>query len=220
MVGITSDRPSSTLLILVTSSSIIEDIKPIHVTGLASAAYYYFDFRDAGKQNRRGLLSSLLMQFCARSHRGCDILSSLYEAHHDGSHYPSEDDLIQALKKVLELPCHGRVYIVMDAVDESPNTHGIPTPREDVLQLIRELVNLRHPDISICVTSRPEADILTALQPSASYDVSLHDQGGQRSDIIDYIRSIVESDQNIQQTWSAEDRHLVINTLSQKANGM
>ncbi len=173
------------------SSSIIKDIKSKCATGLASVAYYYFDYKDAVNQGLQGLLSSLLTQLCARS-----------------------------LKKVLELPCHGRVYIVMDAVDESPNTHGIPTPREDVLQLIRELVNLRHPDISICVTSRPEADILTALQPSASYDVSLHDQGGQRSDIIDYIRSIVESDQNIQQTWSAEDRHLVINTLSQKANGM
>src|SRR5260370_39136927 len=38
LVGITSDRPSSTLLILATSSSIIEDIKPIYATGFGSVA--------------------------------------------------------------------------------------------------------------------------------------------------------------------------------------
>jgi hypothetical protein len=47
-------------------SSIIEDIKPICATGLVSVAYYYFDFKDTRKQDRRGLLSSLLTQLCTR----------------------------------------------------------------------------------------------------------------------------------------------------------
>lgn len=205
---------------MVTSSSIVTDIEPRCTTGLASVAYYYFDYKDAAKQGRRGLLSSLLTQLCARSHRGHDILLSFYEAHQDGLRQPKEVDLIRCLKNVLELPRHGRVYIIVDALDESPNKLGIPTPREDVLWLIKELVNLHHPDIRICITSRPEVDIQMDLERFASHAVSLHDQAGQRSDITNYIESIVESDPCMQRRWRKEDRQMVIGSLSQKANGM
>jgi hypothetical protein len=202
-----------------TSSSIIKDIESTRAAGLASIAYYYFDFKDTGKQDRRGLLTSLLTQLCMRSHPGYDILSNLYKAYDYGSRQPSEVDLIQCFKKVLALPGHGKVYMIVDALDESPNRPGIPSPREKVLQLIKELVNLRHPDIRVCVTSRPEVDIRTVLEPLASHDVSLHDQAGQRSDIVNYVKSVVDSDANLQK-WRRKDRQLVIDTLSQKANGM
>ncbi len=96
---------------------------------------------------------------------------------------------------------------------------GIRSPREKVLQLIEELVDLQHPDIRVCITSRPEADIRAVLEPLASHAVSLHDEGGQRNDINDYIKSFVESDANMRK-WRPEDRQLVIISLSQKANGM
>ena len=202
-----------------TSSSIIKNIESIGATGLASVVYYYFDFKDTGKQDRRGLISSLLTQLCSRPHHGCDILSKLYEAHQNGSRQPSEADLIRCLQDVLALPGHGRVYIVVDAVDESPNKPGMPSPREKVLQLMKELVDLHHPDIRICITSRPEVDIRTVLEPLASHAVSLHDESGQKSDIINYIESIVESNATMRK-WRQEDRHLVIDSLSRKANGM
>jgi hypothetical protein len=209
----------SASLILVASSSIIKDLESICAIGLASAAYHYFDFKDTGKQDRRGLLSSLLNQLCTRSHRGYDILSSLYEAHGNGSRQPSEVDLTRCLKNVLALPGLGRVYIVVDAVDESPNKPGMPSPREKVLQLMKDLIDLRHPDIRVCITSRPEVDIRTVLEPLVSHAVSLHDQAGQESDIINYIKSAVESDANMRK-WRPEDRQLVIDSLSEKAHGM
>jgi len=43
-----------------------------------------------------------------------------------------------------------------------------------VLRLVKELVDLRHPDTRICVSNRPEVDILTVLEPLASHAVSLH----------------------------------------------
>jgi hypothetical protein len=203
------------------SSSIIKDVESLCATGLASVAYYYFDFKDTGKQERRGFLSSLLTQLCTRSHHGYDILSSLHGAHGNGSRQPSEVDLIRCLIEVLASPSCGRVYIIVDAVDESPNRPGIPSPREKVLGLIKDLVQVgpHQPDIRVCITSRPEVDIRTVLEPLASHVVSLHDEGGQKSDIIDYVKSVVESDANMQK-WRQEDRQLVINSLSQKANGM
>jgi hypothetical protein len=220
LVGDTS-KPTcmSTWLILATSSSIIEDLESIHATGLASVAYYYFDFKDTGKQDRRGLLSSLITQLCTRSERGYDILRNLYVEHKNGSRQPREVDLIRCLKDVLALPGNGRVYIIVDAVDESPNKPGMPSRREKVLQLMEELVGLRLPDIHVCITSRPEVDIRRVLEPLASHTVSLHDEGGQRRDIINYIESVVESDANMRK-WRPGDRQLVIDSLSQKVNGM
>jgi hypothetical protein len=112
------------------------------------------------------------------------------------------------------------MYIIVDAVDESPNKPGIPSLREKVLRLMEEFVDLRHPDIRLCITSRPEVDIRTALEPLASHTVSLHDERGQRRDIINYIQSVAESDANMLRRWRAEDRQLIINSLSKNANVM
>ena len=48
-------------------------------------AYFYFDFRDIDKQNRRDLLSSLITQLSDQSHRHCDILNGLYLRHRSGA---------------------------------------------------------------------------------------------------------------------------------------
>jgi len=107
----------------------------------------------------------------------------------------------------------------MDALDECPDTSGIPSHRERVLQLVKELVDLRHPNLHICVTSRPESDIQNVLKPLTSFRVSLHDEIGQKQDIVDYVKSVVDSD-SIMKGWKTEDKELVIETLSERADGM
>ena len=49
------------------SSSIIQDIRTMATSGLASLAFFYWDFRDDQKKDRHGLLSSLLIQLCDQS---------------------------------------------------------------------------------------------------------------------------------------------------------
>ena len=49
--------------------------------------------------------------------------------------------------------------------------------------------------------------------------ISLHDQTGQKKDIADFIRAIVYSDGNMRR-WRDEDKQLVVETLSEKADGM
>ena len=85
-------------------------------------------------------------------------------------------------------------YIIIDALDESPNSSGIPSARAQVLGLVKELLGLRLPNLRICVTSRPEFDIKVCLGPIASHSVSLHDEIGQKNDIVNYIKSVVHSD--------------------------
>jgi len=184
-------------------------------------SYFYFDFRDANKQNLEDLVRSLLTQLSARSDPRCDILSRLYESHDRGTKQPSDELLTRSLKQMLSITDQGQIYIIVDALDESPDSSGIPSPRERVLQLLKELVELRLPNLHICVTSRPEVDIRDILDSLTSFPVSLHDQSGQKKDIVDYVRSVVYSDSEpIMKRWRKEDKDLVIKTLSERADGM
>jgi hypothetical protein len=202
-----------------TSSSIIEQATTLCDEGLGLVAYYYFDFSDTAKQDVRGLLSSLVVQLCAKSDLCYDILSRLYSKHDTGLRLPNDDALTQCLKDMLELPGLPPIYIIIDALDECPNSSGAPSPRELVLDLIEDLVALRLSNLRICATSRPEADIQEALGPLVSHSVSLHDEAGQKQDITDYISSVVRSDRKMRK-WRVEDRQLVIDTLTQRADGM
>jgi hypothetical protein len=182
-------------------------------------AYFYCDFRDEDKQNCRNLLLSVLSQLWDQSGLCCDILARIYLAHDKGKRKPSDDALTKCLTEVLSLTAHDPVYLIVDAVDECPNNSGMPTAREEVLDLVKTLVVLSLPNLHICVTSRPEIDIQTALEPLTSLRVSLHNQTGQKKDIIDYVTSVVSSDTKMRR-WREEDRNLVIQTLSERADGM
>ena len=184
-------------------------------------AYFYFDFRNADKQGLHNLVPSLLTQLSARSSLRCDILSKLYSVHDNGKEQPSDSVLTKCLKDMLALPDQCPIYLIIDALDESPNTSGIPSARERVLQFLKGLVDLRLPNLHICVTSRPEIDIQDVIVPLTSLQVSLHDQTGQKDDIADYVRSIVYSNSEpIIRRWKKEDKDLVIEVLSERADGM
>ncbi len=118
--------------------------------GQASMAYFYFDFRDIDKQHWRDLITSLLTQFSSRSGSRCDILSRLYFDHDDGAQQPSDDTLTRCLKEMLALPDQRPVYLIMDALVECSNSSGIPSPRNRVLQLVKELLSLHLPNLYMC----------------------------------------------------------------------
>ena len=86
---------------------------------------------------------------------------------------------------------------------------------------MKKLVDLCLPNLHICVTSRPEIDIRNVLEPLTSRRVSLHDQSGQKEDIADYVRSVVYSkSEQIMRRWRTEDKEFVIESLSERADGM
>ena len=203
------------------SSAIINEIMTLCKAGSASMAYFYFDFRDLNKKARRNLLPSLLMQLSSSSNSFCDILSRLHRAHDNGARQPSDSALTQCLKEMLTFPSQGPVYLIMDALDECPDTSDFPSAREQVLDLVKDLVGLRLPNLHICVTSRPEVDISDALESLASPAVALQDEDGQKKDIADYLRSAVYSGSGkFMRRWRQEDKEHVIKELSEKADGM
>ncbi|KAH9173421.1 hypothetical protein EDB89DRAFT_2095241, partial [Lactarius sanguifluus] len=202
-------------------SSVIQDVMTVCEAGSAIMAYFYFDFKDLSKQTCHDLLLSLISQLSTRSSPCCDILHRVYKLHETGTRQPSDDVLKGCLKEMLRLPGQGPIFVVLDALDECPDSSGFPSPRDEVLQLVKELVDLHLQGLHICTTSRPEVDIRAVLEPLAFRSVSLHDESGQKTDIADYVRNVVNSSPSTaMRRWRTEDRNLVIETLTERADGM
>ena len=70
----------------------------------------------------------------------------------------------------------------------------------------------------MCATSRPELDIKGVLDPLIFRAVSLHDENGQKMDIEDYIKSVINTRTTIR--WKEEHRKLALDVLMEKSNGM
>jgi len=64
---------------------------------------------------------------------------------------------------VLKLPGQAPDYLIVDALDECPNTTAMPSPRENVLKLVEQLIDSQLQNLRICVTSLPEIDIKALL---------------------------------------------------------
>jgi hypothetical protein len=120
---------------------------------------------------------------------------------------------------MLSLPGQGPIYIIVDALDECPDVSGNPSAREEVLELIQELIDLKLSNLHLCVASRPEIGIQKTLEPLEPLQISLHDESGQKDDIIEYIKFVVHSDKKMR-SWKDKDKELVVKMLSEKAEGM
>jgi hypothetical protein len=206
---------------LLSSSAIIEDIQHKREAGSSLVVFYYFDFKDVAKRDVRGLLASTLLQLVNKADSCWDTLHRLYRSCDAGFKQPSEAALIKCLKSMVDLPGQVPIYLIVDALDECPDITGTPSARERVLNFIRDLIQSNHPNLFVCLTSRPEHDISATLDPltSPTNRVSLHEEVGQMRDIESYVRSFVQTDA-IMRRWRVEDKELVINVLSERAGGM
>jgi hypothetical protein len=185
----------------------------------ASLAYFFFDSRDKEKQNVRNFLTSLLIQLSAHLDPCRKIMSRIYCEHGKGTEQPSIDALTDCLYDMLNVAAQQPIYVIIDAIDECPDISELPSPRAELLDLLEELLKLRIPNLHICITSRPESDIKAVLEALAYSAISLHDERGQKKDISDYVKKVVNSDRKMCR-WQDRDKKLVVKVLSEKAGGM
>ena len=185
--------------------------------GLATMAYFYFDFNDEKKTTLHNALPSLLTQLAAHSDRYCDVLSDVYDNNRGST--PGTDEMITCLEEMLEQPDQGPVYIVLDALDECSNAGKIPSARMRVLDFLKRLVDFELSNLHLCVTSRPEGDIRSALK--AFRTISIQEQAGQNEDIDRYIKDVVYANSDtLMGRWDIETKNGVVNALTEKADGM
>ena len=181
---------------------------------------YFHDYRDDLKKDLRGLLSSMLVQLCDQSYDSHHkILSTFYSTHHNGGQSPSDEALLLCLVDLVKLPRPTPIYLIVDGLDESPNTSTQLFHRKRVLSFLEDIVNAQLHNLRLCVTSRPEVDIKAILEPLAFRTVSLENESGQKKDIQDYIESFVLRNKNMRR-WNTKYKQLVFDVLTKKADGM
>jgi hypothetical protein len=188
-------------------------------SGLASLAMFFYDFREDQKKDLRGLLSSVLFQLGDQSDSYYNILSAFYSAHREGAQSPTDNKLVQCFKRLLKAQGQAPVYLIIDALDECSSASALSSPRDEVLKLLEDLIDSQLPNLRICVTSRPEVDIKSVLGPLSFRCISLHDERGQQEDIENYIKAVVNTNKRMRR-WTPEHKQLVIDVLTERADGM
>ncbi|KAI0265416.1 hypothetical protein BC834DRAFT_1033181, partial [Gloeopeniophorella convolvens] len=204
-------------------STVVEDLRNLPANpGVWKiyTAYFYCTFRDTEKQNIQGLLRSILHQLSAQSDTYFAILFHLFSEKYSGDPKvkPIDTDLVRYLKEMLKYSDGIPTYIIVDGLDECPNS-GTTSERQAILKLLEDLVGLKLPALRLCVTSRPEDDIGSILRPLVSQHVALERSREQDEDIIQYIRSMIESHGKMR-AWPVKTKEMVIGTLSENASGM
>ncbi len=199
------------------SSAVIEDLRPLFEQGSICLAYFYCDFRDPAKRSVRNLISSLLIQLAAQSNQRREVLQQLYSGSGNGAQQANDDSLLQCLKAILSRPAQGTTYLVIDGLNEClSSTPQQPPP--DAARLIQILVGLNLKDLRIFATNLHEDAIHNALQPLASQTFSLHETQDHYDDIVNYIKWRIVENRRMKR-WRYEDRVSTWEVLAEKAAG-
>jgi hypothetical protein len=189
------------------ASFIIEEVKRFCNTSALNRtgwAYYYFWYKRE-KDEVPQFLRWVINQLCRQSKY---IPTKVHAIHNDGCE-PTIASLVAALTAVLGR--FQRVYLVLDALDESSNRPRL------LDMLIKIFSDNGFKKIKILTTSRKEFDIESALK-DISVSISL-DNHWVNEDIRLYIRNHLRNDRRLGR-WPEELREEIEKALVGGAQGM
>ncbi|KAI0023788.1 ankyrin repeat-containing protein [Xylariomycetidae sp. FL0641] len=131
-------------------------------------AFFFFAFNDSSKQDTTALLRALILQLSTQLDDHTE-LSRLRDCYRHAT--PPDQALLKLLRQ--QVRKFKDVYILIDALDESPAGH----PREAVLEAIRNVQAWNEPGLHILVTSRDEVDIRDELEATPAESIDMRDTG-------------------------------------------
>ena len=172
---------------------------------------FYFTFSDKQKQSYEDCLRSLVTQITTQE----PALSMLVKLHRPSHSSPGIHDLEQILLTAVN--SHIKVFIVLDALDESPEVvDGNLTVRQ---RLMNELVRLSKasPKLSLLITSRDLVEIRRMTSQMGVLAVSMVPKSINR-DILQYIRSQIAGDVDLARLDETVKEE--IETVMSKSDGM
>jgi hypothetical protein len=198
----------------VLSSTIVEDLLRHCGNDCGKViAYFYFDFKDAQKQEPEQMLRSLLDQLSQRSIRTFESIDTLYLNCENGRQIPSQEALLEVIPQVIR--GFNQVFVVLDALDEC-------TQRSELMHVLENLIERQLPNMHLLMTSRKERDIEGSLEDYVSAENIICLQ----SDVVDrdiqrYVRQRLSDDKSlIKWRRDAASRQEIETALMRKARGM
>jgi ankyrin repeat domain-containing protein 50 len=165
---------------------------------------------DPTKQNAPNFLRSILAQLAATNQPVYDSVLGLYSRCKSGREEPSLQDmqamLLEAARAFEDL------YIVIDAVDESPRE----IERGPLLAVIRTLAQEK--TIHLLAASREELDIANSFRELGVDEIAIAGEGV-ASDIMDYVSGQFAEDSKLKR-FPLDLKERAQEALAEKANGM
>ncbi|KAG8671003.1 hypothetical protein FPOAC1_004240 [Fusarium poae] len=120
-------------------------------------AYIYCNYRRQDDQRIDKILASILKQLTERQPSLATVVQDLYDQHKSHRTWPFVDELSEALRSLVKE--YGRVYIIVDALDECGTSGGARS------KLLKQLMDLKeNSDVNLFMTSRDMPDIEEKLQ--------------------------------------------------------
>ncbi|UKZ71720.1 uncharacterized protein TrAtP1_012668 [Trichoderma atroviride] len=204
------------------STSVIKHLKDKYDDDSSVAvAYFYFSFSDLKKQERDGMLKSLIKQICCQRPNMPDSVRKLREYKSQDAQPPTgvlEESLLDAM-------CgFAATYIVIDALDECPKFKG---ERAELMKSLNRILTTttaaKTCNLHLFCTSRMELDISIEFRghlsrpEAAEVDLSCCKEEMEQ-DISQYIdTALLSADFN---SWPQTIRTEVKEELIKKADGM
>ncbi|RMZ89129.1 hypothetical protein DV736_g3648, partial [Chaetothyriales sp. CBS 134916] len=161
-------------------------------------AFFYFTFNNESKQDESAMLRALLLQLSSQRPDSLTELAQLYSSYSTGP--PPPTVLIDHIRHLIQK--FDKVYIVLDALDESPR----PRKRDGVLRVVKEMRKWLLPGLHLLVTSRDELDIRTSLDPRRDTEEIMKNTKINQ-DISDFISSKLTSDPDLLE-WRVYHDHI------------
>ncbi|ROT36610.1 hypothetical protein SODALDRAFT_223537 [Sodiomyces alkalinus F11] len=145
-------------------------------------AFFFFTFNDESKQDASAMLRALVLQLSSQLGHGHTHLSGLYDAYRHAT--PPESALLECLHDVIR--DFNDVYIVLDALDESPRQKH----RGTLLDILADL-RKDEPGLHLLVSSRDEVDIREGLKALPEETIKLKNEFIDR-DIASFISQYLQ----------------------------
>ncbi|RSL89352.1 hypothetical protein BHE90_001645 [Fusarium euwallaceae] len=176
----------------------------------SGVAYFYFDYTNASiSQHHNRLLRSLIEQLSSQNGGVPKTLKTLYERCRHGTTQPTEAELTQTLRNVIQLfsPC----YLVIDAVDESKE-------KQEFLKLLNVIAGQwRLPQVHLLVTSRTELD--TEIPKRTWKGVTMSIQDGIVGDVESQVISTLGDENGALGQWDLDKRDMIAKSLIENSRG-
>jgi hypothetical protein len=170
------------------SSTIIEDvILQFKLDSAVAVAYFYFDFNDTERQRHKNLIRSLIVQLSLQSTKCPEPFDSLYSRSSDGRQRPTLEALQSTHRHMLE--DFQQTFILLDALDECKE-------REELLEVVENIVSWKHKTLHILATSRREAEIEESLKTFVTCQICIQ-SALVNADIHIHIRDRLQNDQKL-----------------------
>ncbi|RYP18310.1 hypothetical protein DL765_004030 [Monosporascus sp. GIB2] len=172
-------------------------------------AFFFFTFNDDGKQDASAMLRALVLQLSGQLDRSHTILSRLHSSYRNAT--PPDQALLGCLRQLVQ--AFRDVYIILDALDESPRAKH----RGLTLEILNDMRAWLEPGLHLLVTSRDEPDIREELGELSEEIIAMRNDAVDR-DIASFVSQRLRDDRRLRK-WE-EFYNRIESVLTERAKGV